>query len=54
MSDDEDQPPTHNLREALRHLGEAREGALRQTHAVAVEQAEKTIARVLQEHEQDG
>ena len=54
MTGEEDRTATYHLREALEHLREARDGSLRKTHAVAVEEAERTLARVLSEHEQDG
>ncbi|WP_162989773.1 hypothetical protein [Natronorubrum halophilum] len=43
-----------HLREALRHLGEAQQGDLRKTNAVALEEVSNTVSSVLREHEQDG
>ncbi|WP_339104435.1 hypothetical protein [Haloterrigena salinisoli] len=43
-----------HLREALRHLSEARDADdLRKTNAVALEEVENTVSTVLREHEQD-
>ena len=53
MSGEEDRTVAHHLRQALEHLREAREGGLRKTHAVAIEETERTLARVLSEHERD-
>ncbi|EMA42598.1 hypothetical protein [Halobiforma nitratireducens] len=50
MTDDTE----HHLREALRHLEAARDGDLRKTNAVAVEEVSDTITAVLQEYEEDG
>lgn len=54
MTDEAHNQTADDLREALRHLGEAQNGDLRRTHEVAIEQAARTIARVLREHEEDG
>ena len=43
-----------HLREALRHLSEAREaGDLRKTNVVALEEVSKTVSTVLREYEGD-
>jgi hypothetical protein len=53
MNGERDTTAADHLREALKHLQDAREGDLRKTHAVAVEEAARTVARVLDEHERD-
>lgn len=55
MTDDIDPNETErHLREALRHLNEAREGELRKTNAVAIAEVSNTVSTVLREHEEDG
>ncbi|ELY72824.1 hypothetical protein CYV19_06245 [Natronobacterium gregoryi SP2] len=49
MTDD----TAHHLREALRHLEAARDGDLRKTHDVALEQVSNTVGSVLQEYTED-
>ncbi|WP_436347659.1 hypothetical protein [Natronorubrum sp. FCH18a] len=43
----------YHLRAALNHLGEAQDGDLRKTNAVALEEVSNTVSSVLREHEQD-
>ncbi|EMA35560.1 hypothetical protein SAMN05444422_104255 [Halobiforma haloterrestris] len=53
--DDADHGAEYHLREALRHLNEAREtGDLRKTNDVALEEVSDTVASVLNEYDQDG
>lgn len=54
MTGANDHDTEYHLREALRHLGEARdEGDLRKTNAVAIEEVSNTIATVLNEYNRD-
>ena len=53
MTGEEDHTAAYHLREALAHLRDARDGSLRKTHAVAIRETERTLARVLSEHERD-
>ena len=55
MTDESTRDAEHHLREALRHLSDARESdELRKTHDVALEEVSNTVSSVLREHEQDG
>ena len=54
MTEDNDHDAEYHLREALRHLTNARDGDLRKTHAVAIEEVSDTVATVLNEYDQDG
>lgn len=49
---EENHQAAYHLKEALRHLREAQNDDLRQTHAAAMEAVRTTIARVLHEYEQ--
>ncbi|SDJ92162.1 hypothetical protein [Natronorubrum texcoconense] len=53
MPDETEHETEHHLREALRHLGDAQQGDLRKTNAVALEEVSNTLSSVLREHEQD-
>ncbi|WP_440769686.1 hypothetical protein [Natronorubrum sp. DTA28] len=53
MTDETEHETEYHLREALHHLGEAQQGDLRKTNAVALEKVSNTLSSVLREHEQD-
>lgn len=54
MSGENGTDTEHHLRQALRHLSEAREaGDLRKTNAVALEEVSNTVSTVLREYEGD-
>ncbi|WP_165872040.1 hypothetical protein [Natrarchaeobius halalkaliphilus] len=53
MTDPTDRLTEHHLREALRHLEAAREGDLRKTNAVAIDEVSNTVAAVFREYEYD-
>ncbi|WP_293029628.1 hypothetical protein [Natronococcus sp.] len=53
MTEENDHPTEHHLREALRHLGEAQDGDLRKTNAAAIEEVSDTVSAVLRERERD-
>ncbi|WP_265111233.1 hypothetical protein [Halosolutus halophilus] len=54
MNGDDHHGTEYHLREALRHLGEARdEGDLRKTNDTAIEEVSNTIATVLNEYKRD-
>ena len=53
MTEPNDHDTEYHLREALRHLTNAQDGALRKTHAVAIEEVSNTVATVLNEHSRD-
>ncbi|WP_195893088.1 hypothetical protein [Halopiger djelfimassiliensis] len=52
---DDELDTERHLREALGHLSAARRnGDLRKTNAVALEEVENTVSSVLREYERDG
>ncbi|ELY74437.1 hypothetical protein [Natrinema pallidum] len=52
MNDQNGSDTERHLREALRHLGEARDADdLRKTNAVALEEVSNTVSSVLREYE---
>lgn len=53
MTENDDHDTAYHLREALQHLGEAQDGDLRKTNAVAIEEVADTVSSVLREHEHD-
>lgn len=54
MTEDTGSDTERHLREALRHLGEARDDEdLRKTHSVALEEVSNTVSSVLREYEDD-
>lgn len=52
MTKNGDDETEHHLQEAVRHLREARDGDLRKTNAVALEEVSDTVSTILRE--QDG
>ncbi|MDJ1430582.1 hypothetical protein [Halostagnicola sp. A-GB9-2] len=53
MTEEPEDETEHHLREALQHISEARDGELRKTNDVALEEVSKTVSAVLREHRQD-
>jgi hypothetical protein len=51
MTEENEQPTEHHLREAIRHLSEARDGDLRKTNATVIEDVSDTVSTVLREQE---
>lgn len=53
MTEENEQPTEHHLREAIRHLSEAQNGDLRKTNATVIEDVSDTVSTVLREQERD-
>ena len=53
MTEERDDATEHHLREAIRHLSEARDGDLRKTNAAALEEVSDTVSTILRERDDE-
>ncbi len=53
MSEKSEDETEYHLRKGLQHINAARDGELRKTNDVALEEVSKTVSAVLREYSQD-